>query len=164
MPRSLAVIRACLACVVTLSSLAANAQSVMEPGGWETRTKIVGLDPESGQTKTYADATTKICYTKAFLAKDIYLTPGLDQRKAEAKGAKCKISDARREGDTAGWKMDCTLADGTRTEATVRNAAARRAFSSEVSQVVFKQGQEVPMSISAQSRHVGECSADMPKM
>lgn len=167
MNRSLAIVRPSLACLAAASSLfasAAQAQAVMEPGAWETRTKITGLDLESGQTKTFADATTKVCYTLEFLAKEIHLTPGVDQRKAEAKGAKCGISDARREGNTASWKMDCTLADGTRTEAVVRNVAAKRTFSSEVSQTVYKQGHEVPMKISAQSRHVGACTADMPSM
>jgi len=136
----------------------------MQPGGWEMRAKITAQDPATGETKTVSESTMKQCLTKAFLEKDPYLTPGIDREKMTQKGATCSLSDEARNGNRASWKMACKLADGTVLDAKIVNSASKHGFSSDMKQVVQKDGKAMSMQIAVTSKFIGACTKDMPSL
>lgn len=141
--------------------LAAAANSAVQPGGWEMKAVITARENPGTPPKTLTESTTKVCLTKAFLAKDPYLTPGIDQDKMEKKGAKCSISDPKRSENAASWKMSCVMADGNSVDMQINNTVAPRKMKSEIRQMVHKGGQDLEMQIIMNSTYIGECTKDM---
>ena len=117
--------RVILAAFAALSS-GAMADAPVQPGGWEMKAVITARENPSSPPKTLTESTTRVCLTKDFLAKDPYLTPGIDQDKMEKKGAKCSISDPRRAASSASWKMNCVMADGNSVDMHISNTVAPR--------------------------------------
>jgi hypothetical protein len=156
-----ALCRAAASAVLAFCVFAANAQSIMEPGGWEMKVKVTAREPASGETKTIAESAMKQCVSKAFLDKDSYLTPGIDKAKMMQKGATCSLSDEMRSGNTASWRMVCDLADGTNVDMTIKNTASKHEFSSDMKQMVTKDGKSVPMQIAMNGKFLGKCTPDM---
>ncbi len=152
--------RVILAAFAALSS-GAMADAPVQPGGWEMKAVITARENPSSPPKTLTESTTRVCLTKDFLAKDPYLTPGIDQDKMEKKGAKCSISDPRRAANSASWKMNCVMADGNSVDMQISNTVAPRKMKSEVQQTVHKGGQDLEMKIIINSTHIGECTKDM---
>ena len=152
--------RVILAAFAALSS-GAMADAPVQPGGWEMKAVITARENPSSPPKTLTESTTRVCLTKDFLAKDPYLTPGIDQDKMEKKGAKCSISDPRRAANSASWKMNCVMADGNSMDMQISNTVAPRKMKSEVQQTVHKGGQDLEMKIIINSTHIGECTKDM---
>ncbi|MGY6274908.1 DUF3617 domain-containing protein [Methylomonas sp. MgM2] len=142
-------------------TVAADAQAVMEPGGWEVQAKITAQDPTTGVTKTLNDSTMRQCLSEAFLKKDPYLTPGIDNEKMRQKGAKCSLSDQVRNKDSASWRMICEFADGSKADMSINNSVSRHEFSSEIKQLIVKGDRTVPIQIAIKSRFIGECTEDM---
>jgi len=141
--------------------LGAAANNAVEPGGWEIKAVITARENPSTPPKTLTESTTKVCLSKAFLAKDPYLTPGIDRDKMEKKGAKCSISDPKRSENTASWKMKCVMADGNSVDMQINNTVAPRKMKSEIRQLVHKGGQDLEMQIIMNSTYIGECTKDM---
>lgn len=141
--------------------LTADAQSVMQPGGWEVRVKLTMQDPTTGETKTINESTMKQCLSKAFLDNDPYLTPGIDKEKMAQKGATCSLSDGTRKGNIASWKMACKLSDGTLIDSSISNSASAHAFKSDMRQIVNRDGKAVSMQIAMNSKFIGKCTKDM---
>ena len=152
--------RVILAAFAALSS-GAMADAPVQPDGWEMKAVITARENPSSPPKTLTESTTRVCLTKDFLAKDPYLTPGIDQDKMEKKGAKCSISDPRRAANSASWKMNCVMADGNSVDMQISNTVAPRKMKSEVQQTVRKGGQDLEMKIIINSTHIGECTKDM---
>ncbi|MCL2657082.1 MAG: DUF3617 domain-containing protein [Betaproteobacteria bacterium] len=142
---------------------AASAASVMEPGGWEIRTKITAQDLKKGETKTLNESTIKNCFSPEFLSKDPFLTPGIDQAKLAEKGATCSISDAKRQGNTASWSLDCAFPNGAKAKMSIKNTASKHEFVSDVTQQITKNGNTLPVHIVSTSKFIGACTADMKK-
>ena len=121
--------RVILAAFAALSS-GAMADAPVQPGGWEMKAVITARENPSSPPKTLTESTARVCLTKDFLAKDPYLTPGIDQDKMEKKGAKCSISDPRRAANSAsnwassGDSTACVLS-GSRADATIVNGVLR---------------------------------------
>lgn len=139
----------------------AFAGSVMEPGGWEMTMTVTGYGPAPGEKKSLGESTTKACLSQAFLDKDPYLTPGVDQEKAAKRGATCSVSDEKRSATAASWKMTCVLKDGTSSDTQISNTAGAKEMRSEVSQTLVREGKTVQMKVITTARHIGECTEDM---
>ena len=75
--------------LATLAVLPAGAiaSPLMHDGGWEMKLAISAREAATGPFKTMSENTTRVCLSKEFLAKDPYLTPGIDRDKMEKKGA-----------------------------------------------------------------------------
>ncbi|WP_374496258.1 DUF3617 domain-containing protein [Zoogloea sp.] len=149
-----------LAAFASLSS-GAMGDAPVQPGGWEMKAIVTARETPSSPPKTLTESTTRVCLTKDFLAKDPYLTPGIDRDKMEKKGAKCSISDPKRAVGSASWKMNCVMADGNSVDMQINNTVAQRKMKSEVQQIVRKGGQDLEMKIIINSTHIGECTKDM---
>ena len=142
----------------------AHAEQPMEPGAWQMHMTSVARDPKTGESTTGPEATLKMCLSEEFLAKDPYLTPNLDKEKMEKKHAKCTTSDHKREGNSASWKIQCTMADGSQVSMTVNNVAARHKLTSKLEQTIQKDGRATLASMSMEMSFIGECTSDMPKL
>lgn len=134
---------------------------VMEAGAWEMQSKMTLQDVETGQRKTVNESTTKYCLTPAFIAKDVYLTPGIDKAKMEQKNAKCSISDEQRSIDTASWKMSCLTQDGHQVDAFISNKVAAKTMSSNVEQEVSQGGKKAKVNIVINGKFIGKCTQEM---
>ena len=139
------------------------AQSVMQPGGWQMQSRITARNPATGESKNMGESTTRMCLTREFLAKDPYLTPGIDREKMERRNARCAVSDEQRRGSAASWKMSCQTADGSTVDMTIRNAASFKTLTSDILQTVTKGGEVLIVRIAIDSSYIGECSGDMPR-
>lgn len=142
----------------------ARAAEPMEPGAWQMHMTSTAKDPKSGESKTGPSSDVKICLTKEFLAKDPYMTPTLDKQKMEQKHAKCTTSDHKREGNTASWKITCTMEDGTSVAMTVNNVAEAHKLNSKLEQVIQKDGETMFASMAMDMSFIGQCTDDMPKL
>lgn len=152
--------------LATLTALpaAAIAAPLMQEGGWEMKLAISARETAAGPYKQMSENTTRLCLSKEFLAKDPYLTPGIDRDKMEKKGAKCTVSDPKRTDTTASWKMSCTLPDGNSADMFINNTVSAKTLRSNIDQVIQKDGQALQMKISLKARHVGACTTDMMSM
>lgn len=144
-----------------LATLPAAASPTIQPGGWKVKTVVTARETPASPPRTVSEMTTQLCLTPAFLARDPYLTPGIDRDKMEKQGARCSISDATRSEASASWKMSCTMADGNSVEMQVSNTVASRRLRSEVQQFVHKGSQEVQIRITMDSVYAGACTKDM---
>ena len=142
----------------------AHAEQPMEPGAWQMHMTTIARDPKTGQSTNGPEASMKMCLSEDFLAKDPYLTPNLDKEKMEQKRAKCTTSDHKREGNSASWKISCTMADGSQVSMTVNNVAERHKLTSQLEQTIQKDGQASLASMSMEMSFIGECTSDMPKL
>jgi Protein of unknown function (DUF3617) len=148
---------------IGLSTLAQAGQP-MEPGAWQMHMASVAKDPTTGESTTGPETTMKVCLSEEFLAKDPYLTPNLDKERMEKKRAKCTTSDHKREGNSASWKISCTMADGSEVSMTVNNVAERHKLTSKLDQTIQKDGRASLASMSMEMSFLGECTSDMPKL
>lgn len=155
--------RLMLAALATLP-LAATASPLMQPGGWEMKLTLTARETATGPFKTVSENSSRICLSKEFLARDPYLTPGIDREKMEKKGAKCSIADPKRTERTASWKMSCSLPDGNSADMFINNTVSARSLSSQIDQVIQKDGQAMQMKINLKASHIGVCTADMMSM
>lgn len=157
-----------LQCAVIAAFIAqapgAQAQSVMQPGGWEMHARISAHDSATGETKTLSESTMKQCLSAAFLDKDPYLTPGIDTEKMTRQGATCSLADEKRTESSASWKMACKLADGTLIDMTIHNSVSKHSLRSDIRQVIDKAGKTAQMQIAMNAKFVGECTKDMPQL
>jgi hypothetical protein len=142
----------------------ANAEQPMEPGAWQIHTTSVARDPKTGQSTKGPEANIKMCVSAEYLAKDPYLTPNVDKEKMEKNRAKCTTSDHKREGNSASWKIACTMADGSQVSMTVNNVAAPHKLTSQLEQTIQKSGHATHASMSMEMSFIGECTSDMPKL
>ncbi len=152
--------------LATLAALPAGAiaSPLMQAGGWEMKLAISARETAASPYKPMSENTTRVCLSKEFLAKDPYLTPGIDRDKMEKKGAKCTISDTKRTDSTASWKMSCTLPDGNSADMFINNTVSAKTLRSNIDQVIQKDGQALQMKIGLKANHVGACTADMMSM
>lgn len=154
-----------LHCVVVLPLVLSAgpllAGPAIQPGGWKVKTVVTAQETPASPVRTVSETSTQLCLTPAFLARDPYLTPGLDRDRMETQGARCSISDASRGEAGATWKMRCTMADGNSVEMQVSNSVAPRRLHSEVRQLVHKGGQDVQIRITMDSVYAGACTPDM---
>ncbi len=156
--------RVSVACFIALvAAQPALAQKVMKPGGWEMITSITRELP--GQPiEQMGRQTMKVCLTPEFLAAEPYLNPNLDKERMAARQAKCTSSDYQRDGDTASWSMACDLADGSSLKARLRNSASADRMTLQMAQDVERPGgSKGRVTISGESRYVGECTEEMSK-
>ena len=147
--------------LATALAAPALAGSVMRAGAWEVHMKVTATNPETGETKNVADTTMKACMTQAFVDKNPYLTPGVDQEKAAKRGATCTLSDEKPGANAATWTMTCKLKDGTETVAHISNTASAKAMRSEVRQDVTREGHTVPTLVLTTGKYIGKCTSDM---
>ncbi|MBM4207091.1 MAG: DUF3617 family protein [Gammaproteobacteria bacterium] len=136
----------------------------MEAGAWQMDSKITMQDVKTGQSKTMNESTSKYCLTPAFIAKDAYLTPGLDKAKMEEKKAKCSISDEKKSPGAASWRMNCKTQDGHEVDALISNTASAQKMTSNVEQVVSQGGKTVKLNIAMNGKFIGKCSKEMPEL
>ena len=143
----------------------ANAQSVMKSGGWQMQMNVTAENPSTHETKKVNESTTKMCLSKEYLAKDPYLTPGIDKAKMERKNAKCSISDEKHSGNTASWTMACIAADGSTVDMSINNKADAHKLTSNINQVI-KKGEVTAalVKIVVDMSFIGQCTNDMPKL
>ncbi|MBS0356061.1 MAG: DUF3617 family protein [Proteobacteria bacterium] len=146
---------------LVLTGVPVLAGPTIQPGGWKVKTVVTARETPASPVRTVSEMNTQLCLTPAFLARDPYLTPGIDQDKMEKQGAHCRISDATRSEAQAGWKMSCTMADGNSVEMQIHNTVAPRHLRSEVQQLVHKGGQDVQIRITMDSVYEGACTKDM---
>ncbi len=141
----------------------AFAQVVMEPGGWEMHTVMTAKDPEDGSPVKLGETTIKSCLSREYLSRDLYLTPANDERKMRERGAKCAVSDVKRSEASASWRMICEMPDGSRMDMSIRNTVSKHELQSELRQLLTREGRDFPIQVLAKARHIGPCTADMPK-
>jgi len=158
------LVRQVVAAAVLAAALPpAVAQVVMEPGGWEMRTVMTAQDPADGSPVKLGETTIKSCLSREYLSRDLYLTPANDERKMRERGAKCAVSDVKRSESSASWRMICELADGSRMDMSIRNTVSKHELQSELKQLFTREGRDIPIQVLATARHIGPCTADMPK-
>ena len=153
-----------LICLAALTAATpALAQTVMKPGGWEMTTGITRELP--GQpAESLGRHTLKICLTPEFLAADPYLRPNLDDQRMAARQAKCTASGYQREGDSAQWAMECTVADGSTLRAQISNHAELDRLTTRMVQDVERPGgSKGRVTMAGEGRYVGDCTEDMTK-
>jgi Protein of unknown function (DUF3617) len=136
----------------------------MTAGAWEMQSKITMQDMKTGESKTMNESTSKFCLTQAFIAKDAYLTPGLDKAKMEQKKAKCTISDEKKSTGAASWKMNCKTQDGHEVNALISNTVSAQQMTSNVEQQVSQGDKTVKMNIAMNGKFIGKCSKEMPEL
>lgn len=152
------------AAALLLSPVAAPAQAIMQPGGWKMEMKISARNPSTGESKALNESVSRMCLTREFLARDPYLTPGLDREKMERRNAKCSISDQVRVGNSASWRMACQTADGSAVEMSIRNTATSSKLTSEIQQTVRKGAETFHVRMLMDASHLGACTNEMPKL
>ena len=133
----------------------------MKPGGWEMTTTLTRELP--GQpVEQMGQHTIKVCLTPEFLAAEPYLNPNLDKERMAARQAECTSSDYQRTGDAANWTMACTVADGSTLKARIDNrATADHMRLNMVQDVIRPGGGAGRVTISGESRYVGDCAEGM---
>ena len=152
-----------LACARRASVADDTATGGMEPGAWTAHVTTAMRDPQTGEAKKGPDGTMDICLTPEFLAKDPYLTPLLDEEKMARKQAKCTTSDHKRVGNSASWKVACTMSDGSKVDMLVDNVAARHKATSKVESTVVKDGRTFLTIVTTDMSFAGKCTKDMPR-
>ena len=141
----------------------AFAQKVMTPGGWEM-TSSISRELEGKPVEQMGRHTLKICLTREFLAAEPYLSPGLDDERMAARQAKCTASGYQREGDSAQWAMECTVADGSTLRAQISNHAELDRLTTRMVQDVERPGgSKGRVTMAGEGRYVGDCTEDMTK-
>ncbi|MBS0348742.1 MAG: DUF3617 family protein [Proteobacteria bacterium] len=158
---SVRVLRSVVLLPLVLSGLPVLASPTIQPGGWKVKTVVTARETPASPPRTVSEMSTQVCFTPAFLARDPYLTPGIDRDKMEKQGARCSISDATRGEASASWKMNCTMADGNSVEMQINNTVAPRRLRSEIQQLVHKGGQDVQIRLTMDSVYAGACTKDM---
>ncbi|CAG7856678.1 hypothetical protein MCAMS1_01253 [biofilm metagenome] len=153
-----------LSFLITALYFQSASAEAMEAGAWEMQSKITMQDMKTGESKTMNESTSKFCLTPAFIAKDAYLTPGLDKAKMEQKKAKCSISDELKSADSASWKMNCKTQDGHEVNALISNKVAAQQLTSNVEQEVSQGGKKVKMKIAMNGKFIGKCTKEMPEL
>lgn len=154
--------RLALAAAALLLSVGAQAQTVMKPGGWRMDSQVSMRDGE-GPSKDMGRQSMSVCLTTETLAREPYLSANVDKDKAAARGATCTTSDYRRDGDAASWTMQCTLADGSTSNARISNKASAEELSIELVQDVKRGDGQATVSIRGTGRYIGECTPEMAK-
>ena len=152
-----AAIAALLACAP------AAASPLMRAGAWRFEAESRTWDERSGQTSSVRSVSV-VCLTRAFLARDPYLSAGIDDEALRARGARCEVSEYERKEDRASWRMRCELHDGVRVDARVRNTVSETTV-----ETVIEQGVDTPAGggrvlSSNAGRYVGECRPEHPVM
>lgn len=137
----------------------------MESGGWQMRMDVTAENPGTHETKKVNESTTKMCLSEAYLAKDPYLTPGIDKAKMERKNARCSISNEKHAGNSASWTMVCTTADGSTVDMAINNKVDAHKVTSNIQQVI-KKGEVITalVKIVMDMSFIGQCTNDMPKL
>ena len=156
-------VTAALACLAACAALPAAAQKVMTPGAWEM-TSTITREIEGQALEQMGRHTIQMCLTRDFLAADPYFTPNLDEQRLTARQAKCTTADHQRTDDAASWAMACELADGSRTQARVRNTAGAERMTTQLVQDVERGGGgKGRITMAGEGRYIGECTEEMSK-
>lgn len=137
------------------------AETVMQPGAWQLQVTITPYNPQTGAPLTRNETTTVVCFTREFLAKTPYLSATLDEERMLQSGATCATADFVKTGNSASWRMSCSLTDGKRIDMTIKNRAEPRRLTSEMRQRVTDGSGTVPIDMVTTGTFVGECTGDM---
>lgn len=140
----------------------AGAQTVMQPGAWEMTMQMSAMDPATRAMKKMGESSTRVCLTTSFLAKDPYLNPNADASDLAQSSGKCATSNYQRNGNSASWRMDCTLGDGSQMTARISNSAASESVTMDMRQEVKRPAGSGYALIATQMSFIGACTADMP--
>lgn len=145
--------------VMMIAGQNASAQKVMKPGGWEFVSDIT-VSAKDGSQRT-GQSKTSVCFTKALLAREIYLDPKYEEGQMVGKGGTCAVFDFKKQGSSATWNMSCNMPRGVKVEMFYKNSASETDLISEVTQTIISdpKGTEVLTLIKAQ--YVGECTSEM---
>lgn len=148
---------------VLIASMASQAQTSMQPGGWEMVGSITRELPGK-PAESLGTQTTRLCLTPEFIAREPYLTPAQDEAKAAARGATCANSEYQRDGNAAQWVLTCALQDGSRLRAHIRNVATDTTLTQRMVQDVERpDGSKGRVTLTSQGRRSGDCTDDMPR-
>jgi Protein of unknown function (DUF3617) len=138
-----------------------HAQTVMTPGGWEFRLESVLTDKSGVQRK--GGTTNFVCVTKPMLVQNIYLDPRHEKATLVAQGGQCDVSEHKRDGDSASFKVSCAMPRNIKTSASYKKEASATLFKSEVNQVMVNDPRGVEMDNRLTGTFIGPCTDIMNK-
>ena len=137
------------------SNATSAAESVMQPGAWETRQTTFMFDPQSGKDQPILPPFPKVeCLSASFLLSDPYMNPDRDKKEQEQRDTKCTVSDQKRVGNTASWTLVCGLPGGAKLEVATVNSVSRDAFSL----VSHFKSEGTQARTETTSKRIGECA------
>jgi hypothetical protein len=138
-----------------------NAQTVMTPGSWEFALESVLTDKQGVQRK--GGATNLVCVTKPMLVQNIYLDPRAEKSTLSAQGGQCDVSEHKRDGDKASFKISCAMPRNVKISASYKKEASATLFKSEVNQVMVNDPRGVEMDNRMTGTFIGPCTDTMVK-
>jgi hypothetical protein len=138
-----------------------NAQTVMTPGGWEFTLESVITDKLGVQRK--GGATNLVCVTKPMLVQNVYLDPRYEKATLAAQGGQCDVSEHKRDGHSASFKVSCAMPRNVKISASYKKEASATVFKSEVNQVMVNDPRGVEMDNRMTGTFIGPCSDTMNK-
>jgi hypothetical protein len=139
----------------------AMAQTVMNPGGWEFALESVITDKQGVQRK--GGATSLVCVTKPMLVQNVYLDPRYEKITFEAQGGQCDVSEHKRNGDSASFKVSCAMPRNVKISASYKKEASATIFKSETNQVMVNDPRGVEMDNRMTGTFIGPCTDTMIK-
>lgn len=137
------------------------ADAVMKQGAWKMNMKMLVQTEKNGAYKEAANTTVTYCLSQAFIDKDPYLKASVDAEKMKAKNAKCTISDEKRVDNTASWKINCEMVGGIKAVMAVENAVSETEFTSQMQNVIHKNGSDAQTKTEVKGTFEGECTKEM---
>jgi Protein of unknown function (DUF3617) len=138
-----------------------SAQTIMNQGGWEFVLESVITDKQGVQRK--GGATNLVCVTKPMLVQNIYLDPRYEKVTLEAQGGQCDLSEHKRNGNSASFKISCSMPRNVKLSAAFRKEASATGFKSEVNQVMVNDPRGVEMDNRTTGTFIGSCTDTMLK-
>jgi Protein of unknown function (DUF3617) len=136
-----------------------GAQTVMNPGGWEFALESVITDKQGMQRK--GSNSSSFCLTKPMLVQNVYLDPRYEKATLEAQGGQCEISEHKRNGDKASFKISCAMPRNMKLSASHKREASATVFTSEVNQVMVNDPRGVEMDNRITGTFIGACTDTM---
>lgn len=140
------------------------ANPIMTPGAWNMSMKMTAINPNTGKKVNVGNSQSTFCLTQEFLATDPYLSPTIDEEKMRRKGANCTTSGYSRSGNSAGWTMSCTMANGAQVESNINTSVTAKSYTVTMKQTAGKGKTTVKSTIATKSKYMGNCTSSMPSL
>jgi hypothetical protein len=137
----------------------ARSQTVMNTGGWEFTLESVLTDKQGVQRK--GGATSLVCVSKPMLVQNVYLDPRYEKATLSAQGGQCDVSEHKRDGDKASFKISCAMPRNVKISASHKKEASATGFKSEVNQVMVNDPRGVEMDNRTIGTFIGPCTETM---
>jgi hypothetical protein len=147
--------------LLCLTPYSANAQTVMNTGGWEFALESVITDKQGVQRK--GGTTSQICVSKPLLDQNVYLDPRFEKVTLTAQGGQCDVSEHKRVGNSATFKISCAMPRNVKISASYKKEVSATLFKSEMNQVMVNDPRGIEMDNRITGTFIGLCTEAMTK-